>query len=339
MRIDIILESNAAPEAVAALGSLAEEVGLGGVWVSNMNDARDPFINFVDLGRNTSSIHIGPIAVSPFELHPLKMATALLTLNEVTSGRAQIVVGAGGGTATAMRASRERPVRAVRECVEILQRAAGGEPLQYAGEIYQVDWYHPSWVKSDPPVIYVGANGPQMLRSAARYADGIMVSDFVPEHVRTARAIIDESLAESGRSRKAFRLNNFWAWHVKESAEEAAREARIWLAVRGTLYPKYIDDVLDPDEAEIVNTNISAFIKAYHAKSPDIEGVPGEIVDKLVARATSASSIADLDHEIERLRSFKAAGLTEIALRIYDDPAASIRLIGERVLPALRDTD
>ena len=105
--------------------------------------------------------------------------------------------------------------------------------------------------------------------------------------------------------------------------------------MRGTLYPKYIEDVLNADEAAIVNANIAAFIKAYHAKSPDIEGVPDQIVAKLVERATSASSISDLDKEIERLRQFKAAGLTEIALRIYDDPADSIRLIGERVVPAL----
>jgi len=32
-----------------------------------------------------------------------------------------------------------------------------------------------------------------------------------------------------------------------------------------------------------------------------------------------------------------ASGLTQIALRIYDDPAASIRLIGERLVPALAD--
>ena len=49
MRIDIILESNNPPERVLELGRLAEEAGLGGVWVSNMNDARDPFINFVPL--------------------------------------------------------------------------------------------------------------------------------------------------------------------------------------------------------------------------------------------------------------------------------------------------
>ena len=338
MRIDVILESNAPPEELVKLGSLAEEYGLGGVWVSNMNDARDPFINFVDLGHKTANIRLGPIAVSPFELHPMKMAAALLTLNEAIGGRAQIVVGAGGGSATAMAANLERPVRAVRECVEILQAAASGKPVRYQGEIFTVHWYNPSWVSSRPPVIYVGANGPQMLRSAARYADGIMVSDFVPQHVKTARAIVDESLETSGRDPGSFRFSNFWAWHVKESAEAAAREARIWLAVRGTLYPDYINDVLDPDEAELVSGNINAFIKAYQAKSPDIEGIPDEILDKLVARATSASSIANLDVEIARLLEFKAAGLTEIALRVYDDPAASIRLLGERVMPALRDS-
>ena len=79
MRIDVILEANNPPETVLKLGRLAEEQGLGGVWVSNMNDARDPFINFVPLAMQTERIRLGPIAVSPFELHPLKMASSLLT--------------------------------------------------------------------------------------------------------------------------------------------------------------------------------------------------------------------------------------------------------------------
>ena len=337
MRIDVILEANNAPETVLKLGRLAEQQGLGGVWVSNMNDARDPFINFVPLAMGTERIRLGPIAVSPFELHPLKMASSLLTLNEVARGRAQIVVGAGGGTATAMGAKPARVVRAVRECVEILKAAATGKPVQYRGEIYEVKWYNPAWVKSAAPAIYVGAGGPQMLRSAARYADGIMVSDFVVEHVRKARTIIDASLAEVGRDPKAFPMNNFWAWHVKESREDAEREARIWLTVRGTLYPPHINEVLDPDEAALVNRNINAFIRAYNRKSDVIDGVPEAIVSKLVQRCTSACALRDLDQEIDRLRQFQAAGLTEIALRIYENPTETIRILGERVVPALRN--
>lgn len=337
MRIDVILESNNSPERVLELGRLAEECGLGGVWVSNMNDARDPFINFVPLAMNTRRIRLGPIAVSPFELHPLKMASSLLTLNEVARGRAQIVVGAGGGTATAMGIRRTRIVRAVRECVEILRQASTGQPVRYEGELFKVRWYDPRWVQSPPPRIYIGANGPQMLKAAARHGDGIMVSDFVVDHVRRARTLIDEGLDAAGRDRASFPVNNFWAWHVKETREEAEREARIWLAVRGTLYPNYINDVLDPDEAAVVNSNINAFIRAYQRKTDVIEGVDPAIVRKLVHNCTSACAISELDREIERLREFRAAGLTEIALRVYDDPDKAIRLIGERVVPALQD--
>ena len=38
---------------------------------------------------------MGPLAVSPFEMHPLKIAYSLASLNELCNGRA--VVGLGGG--------------------------------------------------------------------------------------------------------------------------------------------------------------------------------------------------------------------------------------------------
>ena len=280
-------------------------------------------------------MQLGPIAVSPFELHPLKMASSLLTLNECAAGRAQIVVGAGGGTVSAMGGKPTRVVRAVRECYEILQAAASGHPVRYTGQLFEVGWYNPKWVTHTPPRIFIGANGPQMLKAAARYADGIMVSDFTVERVRWARAIIDASLAESGRSRASFPLSNFWAWHVKEDAAAAQAEARTWLAVRGTIYPEYIGDLVTAEEAEIVNKNAQSFIRAYQKKSDKIDGVPPDIVDKIVAGCTSASAVADLDREIERLQSFAEAGLTEIAMRIYDEPEKSIRLLGEVVQPAL----
>jgi 5,10-methylenetetrahydromethanopterin reductase len=337
MRIDVILESNNAPERIRDLGVLAEQCGLGGVWVSNMNDARDPFINFVPLAMATRRIRIGPIAVSPFELHPLKMASALLTLNEVSQGRAQIVVGAGGGTVSAMGLQPQRVVRAVRECIDILRLAASGEPVRYAGELFKVRWYDARWARSAPPALYAGANGPQMLRSAARHADGVMVSDFVLDQLCWARGEIDHALVEAGRDPATFPLNNFWAWHVKPTREEAEREARTWLAVRGTIYPKYVGHILDPDEAGLVSRHTDAFIRAYQRKSDVIEGVPEAIVRKLVHGCTSACSIDELDSEIERLRGFRDAGLTQIALRIYDKPEDTIRLLGERVVPALAE--
>ncbi len=38
---------------------------------------------------------------------------------------------------------------------------------------------------------------------------------------------------------------------------------------------------------------------------------------------------------LTRVREFAATGLDELALRIHDDPADTIRLIGEHIVPAL----
>ena len=336
MRIDVIIESHRTPDEFQKLGRLAEECGLGAVWVANNANGRDPFVHFAPLAMQSERIRMGPIAVSPFELHPYKMAVSLLSLNELAHGRAQIVVGAGGGVAEAIGSRPTRVVRAVRECVEILSAAAEGKTLTYDGELYPITWLDTRWVTQAPPMIYVGANGPQMLKSAARHAPGIMVSDFVPARVRWARGIIDPVLREEGHEPADYPLNNFWAWHVKESHEEAQREARIWLCVRGTIYPDYIRDVVDDDEARIVSEHIGSFAKAFYRKSPEIDGVPDEIIEKIVERGTSASSLANIDREIERFREFERAGLTEIAVKVYGEPDKAIRTIGEYVVPALK---
>jgi 5,10-methylenetetrahydromethanopterin reductase len=338
MRVDLILEANHSGRRLAELSQLAEKHGFGGVWVSNMHDARDPFINFVQSALGTKHITIGPVAVSPYELHPMKMAASLLTLNEISGGRAHIGIAAGGGGApTAMGVKPERRLRAVRECVEILKLACTGKPLQYKGEIYKVLYYHPSFAGGKPPMVWVCANGPQMLRSAATYADGIFVGDHTPEDVGRMRAIVDARLAEVGRPSGPMRFNNFWAWHVKETREAAHREARRWLAIRATPYPDYYyRDLLPEDEMQVIWKNRTAIIKAFNTGSDVIENIPADIMERFVDKATSASGIDQLGAEIERLQRFKANGLTEIALRIYENPEWTIKLLGEKVLPALR---
>jgi alkanesulfonate monooxygenase SsuD/methylene tetrahydromethanopterin reductase-like flavin-dependent oxidoreductase (luciferase family) len=226
-------------------------------------------------------------------------------------------------------------IQPMRECIEILNMAARGEAGKYAGKEFPVAWLDTRWITQPPPMIYAGANGPKMLRAAAAYAAGIMASDFTPERIKWLHDIIDPVLAARDIDVATYPVNNFWAWHVKEDPAEANRESRIWLCVRGTIYPDYIRDVVDEDEAQIVTKHISSFAKAYYQKSPHIEGVPDEIIDKIVERGTSASSLDNIDHEIERFKSFERAGLNQIALKVYNGPEKAIRDIGEHIVPAV----
>ncbi|MGI9309197.1 MAG: LLM class flavin-dependent oxidoreductase [Gammaproteobacteria bacterium] len=336
MKFHIILEANNSPERVAELARLAESFGMVGVWVSNMHDSRDPFINFVETARTTETIRMGPVAVSPYELHPLKMANALLTLNEISGGRAHLGISAGdGGTATAMGLPAVRRLTAARECTEIIEAAATGEPVQYKGKMYEVMYYHSSWVTQAPPDVYVCAGGPQMIRSSAKYAQGIYLGDHLPEHVAATNDVIKEEQAKVNRKVKDFPLLNFWAWHVKDNQDDARAEARVWLAMRATPWKQfYHRDILPDEEMQVVWDNMGAINTAYYKRDPNITAVPQDILDRLVDQCSSTSAIADIDHEIDRLGRFADAGLTDICLRIYENPEASIKLIGEKVMPA-----
>ena len=336
MQVDIILAGDFGPPEVARLGSLAEGYGIRALWVSDYPAAPDPIIALSRLALESKRILVGALAINPYELHPLKMAGSLLTLNELSHGRACALIGAGGGTSGTTAGRRERKVRAVGECITIVRQAARAHAVDHQGEIYTVRRYRPAWAVSPPPLIYAAANKPQMLRMAARVADGVMVGDMTPAKLREALGILDAALAACGRSRADFRVSNFWAWHVKQDGQRARREACRELALRGMLNEWYLRPFLSETQLELVRAHRGAFFKAFSSGSGVIEGVPPEIVDTLVENLTCTGSLDDLDRHVERLREFARLGLSEIALRLHDDPEEGIRMIGEVVVPALQ---
>jgi 5,10-methylenetetrahydromethanopterin reductase len=120
MEIDIILNEFTSPQEAAELGLMVENYGLRGVWSANYGWSRDPFFTLALLAERSSRIRLGPMAVAPVELHPLKIANLLFALNDLSNGRAMIMIGGGGAVSQVMGKGRERFVGKVRECLEIL---------------------------------------------------------------------------------------------------------------------------------------------------------------------------------------------------------------------------
>ena len=335
MDIDIILNEFASPQEAAELGLLAESYGVRGVWSTNYAWSRDPFLTLASLAEQSSQIRLGPLAISPYELHPLKMANLLFGLNEMSNGRAMITVGGGGAVLQAIGMKRERMVRAVRECLEILKGGATGKSVNYNGELYKAYGYKAEWATDTPPLIYVGSNHPQTRRLSARLADGLMTSDFCVPLMKEFIESTHADLKEAGRSPADFRINNFWAWHIKEDAAASMREARRELILRGYLGEQYFRPFLSDDEMKLMLDNFQAFLDAFTNSTDVIAGVPEELVNKMIDNISFAGGLDAIDKAIETLNEFADIGLTEIALRVHDDPADAIRLIGERVMPKL----
>ena len=108
------------------------------------------------------------------------------------------------------------------------------------------------------------------------------------------------------------RLGNFRAWHLREDREASRREARRELIWRRSLAAPYADDLRafchDEDEVGLVLANSMSFLAAFRSGSGHSDGV----------------------------LAFRETGLTELALRLGDDPLEALTLIGRHVLPALR---
>lgn len=341
MEVSIVLDVRSEAWRIAEWGKLAEKYNIKGVWLSSLMNAKDPFLNLSLLARDTRRIRLGPIAISPYEIHPIRIAMSILTLHEISSGRARIVIG-GGGTITKSIGvnladhKRIRRIRTVRECVEIVKRASRGEEVNFEGEIFKVYGFKAKWTPKEELPVYIAANEPKMLRMSCRVADGVMVTDIPPQYIRKMVERIREEVKNAGRNLTEFKIINFYAWHVKKDYNEALNEAKMYLPVRGVERPYIAQTIgLTQEEFEVYLKNHERLMKLMREEKPP-EGVPEGILDKIAEGVTIVGQVDRLDKCLEKLYRFKREGVDEVALRIYGDPADSIKLIGEKVIPYLQ---
>ncbi len=361
MDIDIILEPDLSPAQVAEIGVEAERLGIRAVWSSNYHMNYDAFLALAPLATATSKILIGPLAVSPWEMHPLKMANAILTLNEMSNGRAMIGVSGGGGLLGAMgwRGSNEGPVwppqhptmrvsepdrriRGMRECMEVLNMARSGEfAMGYDGGVFVIRRpFGMAWAKSDGPLIYSCSCGPQAIPMGARVADGIQFSDFTVDMLPEAMQLIEQGLAKRDEPAEDFRVGNFWAWHIKKDMEASMYEGRrelIWRAAIIGMNEKEIMPFLhDEQEMQVLRDHWEEMRLAFRTRTGDCPNIPNEILHRLIHGMASAGTLNDIDREIERYKQFAAGGLTELSVRLFDEPMEGLKMLGDHIVPAVR---
>jgi len=308
MQIDIILEPDLTPAQVAEIAVAAEASGFRTLWHSNYHQNPDAFVALVPAALATKKIKLGILAVSPYEMHPLKIANALLTLNEISNGRAIAAIGGGGSVMGAigikMDPKAQRMLRGVREAVEMVKAVTSGTFVQgYPGELFKLTRPLKSgWAKAAKPRVFTCSTGPKMLELAGKIADGTQMSDVTPEKIGHHMEHLHAGLTARTTPAEDFRIGNFWAWHIKADREKSLYEARRELVFRGELLPpKYdMEPYVTADERQLVIDKWQNFAKAFRTRSGKIEDVPESIVNRLIAACSSAGDLSDIDQHFER---------------------------------------
>jgi hypothetical protein len=141
---------------------------------------------------------------------------------------------------------------------------------------------------------------------------------------------------EAGLKSDTFRFNNFMAWYVYDDPAEARFEARRWIGFRALFRDYMMKEFVSDDEFQILLAHMPDIYAMAPNNTDKVAGVPDELLDRCVDKLTLTGGVNDLDGIIEHLLEFKAIGVTEVCLELKNHQAHGIKLLGERVLPAIQ---
>jgi 5,10-methylenetetrahydromethanopterin reductase len=180
---------------MARLGAEAEAGGFDALWVPDSPMLyRDPYAALALLARATRRARLGTLATNPLTRHPAVTAAAILTIHELSGGRAVLGLATGD---SAVRRIGARPVRlaelapSVTGIRDLLAGRtagdAGGFAIRYAGT-------------GATPAVYVVASGLDAIEVGARVADGVVVNVGAhPDVMRAVRERVTRGARAAGR--------------------------------------------------------------------------------------------------------------------------------------------
>jgi F420-dependent oxidoreductase-like protein len=262
----------------------AEEDGLSTVWIPQIPDEFDALTAAAVVGAETSRIEIGTAVVPVQPRHPIALAQQALSVQAICAGRLALGLGVSHHWVIdeMLGLPYERPAALLRDYLDVLGPAlAGPGRVDVDNERFRV---HAPLDVTDlaPTLVLLAALGPAMLRLAGERADGTIL------WMADERAI-GEHIAP----------------RIGAAAEAAGRPApRIVAGVPVCL--------CRPDEvdAAVARTNR---ILAEAEISPNYQS----LLERGDARQVGDLLAAGTEEMIEaRLRSFEAAGVTDVSVRV-----------------------
>jgi 5,10-methylenetetrahydromethanopterin reductase len=309
---DLVVYGTEEPSALLLCAQLAEEAGLGGLWVGDSPVLwRELFVLLGAAAERTTRVRLGPAVTNPISRHIAVTASALMTLQELSEGRAALGLGLG---ASAVRTVGARPARLSeleRAVGELRAFWAGGEGgLGYGG--------------GQPPIpLHIGASGPRMLELCGRIGDGCLaVVGLHPRQLEAAR----ERIA-AGKPAEGFQLTFWVPFAVADEAAEAREDVKAYVA-RSLRHPLPAElTAVEKQAAEQVRATYSYGEHLAHGAA-HARAVPDEIVEDWAVAGTAD----ECREQLERLdlRPGERIGLVPMG---RDPKPVQVRRLLEEVLP------
>jgi alkanesulfonate monooxygenase SsuD/methylene tetrahydromethanopterin reductase-like flavin-dependent oxidoreductase (luciferase family) len=324
----------------------AEAMGFDGVWLTEHNFTGesvycDPIPFASALAVRTSRVRIGFAVIQMGLRHPVRLATELAVIDNLSNGRLDVGVGRGSifneyeyvGFGLRSDDSRDR----MAEAIELMRRSWTDEPLEFKGRFFASSFpaLRPRPVQRPHPPIWQSVVSPPSFSSAGRQGVPIMTVRLGTEALRERLALYEAGLAESGlpkaEQQRLRREAGIWR-HVYVGESRAEAEDSLAAALLHTRqHMNHARDTFNPGDFRID----PAFLNPWTDSS-----VPDEVGVKFaLANGAIYGTAADVAAEIAAL---KEAGVGHVLAQMsfgylpHERIMASMTRFGESVLPRFR---
>jgi 5,10-methylenetetrahydromethanopterin reductase len=299
-RIGISFDGRNTIQAMRAQAEVAEAAGVSGIWMSSHLFLRDAFSSAAVLLQATARMRVTLLALSPQVMHPVHIAMAAMTLDELAPGRVGMCIGTGApGDLADAGVEAERPLRTLEETVEILRLLLSGEQAKYQGERFRLAGRRMARPAKDVPII-IAASRPKALELAGRIADGVVLS--TSSSVEFVRWSLDH-FDRGAQGRKVMRAGLVYSCASDDPAQSLGRFRRqLGVTLRGQHHATNLSLAGSKMDQQAVRDAMAR---------EDWKAFETLVSDDTVRRHAACGTAAEVR---ARLEQYGEAGLDEIVL-------------------------
>jgi len=255
------------------------------------------------LSDRTERIGLANDVFSPYSRSPALLGQTAAMLGRLSGGRYRL----GLGTSSPQLvenwhgAAFERPLRRLRETIEIVRDVVAGGPVEYDGEVFDVGGLElEDPVPATPSAVDVAAVGPKSTELTGRFADGWVPQMFTPDGLRERLDDLKRGAELGGRSLKDVRTSFILRCCAMDNRERSRTIARKHVAfVVGAYGPYYQESIRRQGYDDVVRELRDAWEDGDRERMA--AAVPDELLDRLVAAGTPGevrervAAVADID--------------------------------------------
>lgn len=255
------------------------------------------------LAERTRDIGLSNDVFSPYSRSPALIGQTAAALHEASDGRFRLGVGTSSPALAESwhGTSFDRPIRRLRETIEIVRLVLSGERVDYDGELYQLGGLKLTGaVPNEPVPIDVAGLGPTTVELTGRFADGWVPQLFTPDGLRDRLGDLERGIDLGNRDPDDLRVAPILRCAASEDRDRARDVARASVAfLIGAYGPFYRQSIIDQGYGDVA----AAIREAWEAGERDrmAEELPDELLDQVAAAGTPAEvrdrveTFADID--------------------------------------------